>query len=248
MRALLAAVLLAACVPIKAQERAELDEVRGEVDLLARALEAYPSESDFVKIRSALYSISGEAARPYFETRDKALHSAYETLAAVDYTRASNLPALCNPAERRAALLRRDDGLLAGSDGRLTPWFAAVLGIERVGESSDQATVTAAASVADRARALARVRELSASLEEDHGDAESRGQALCERAALFESLAVSTTGTVPVDAASSLDRSAATAASAPIEASWVPPATGRCAAFCDGPPRSYSGGAGGSSG
>lgn len=209
-----------------------LDEARGEVALLGRALEAYPT--DFVKIRAALFSVSGESARPHFDTREKALRSVYRTLAAVDYTLAQDLPAKCAPEERRAAILRKDNGLLAGPDGKLTPWFAAVLGLERAGVAPEH--ITAAASVTDRAKALAQIEQLTSALSGDDLEPAARAEALCERAGLYDSLAVTSTGE-------------AVEASAPIEAGFsVPPVHGSCAAFCDGPPRPSYGGGGGSSG
>lgn len=182
----------------------KLAELEANLALVGESLEgfAHPQDADKALLAAKPRLPAGTA--PFFRDRTRALNSLYRTLAVVDYTWALRFPdPPCSPAEKRAALLRSDDGLFLDPEtGKTSVWMAALLGPNSEGKSLesvlDQASVTAAPSEVEYSRLRARLNLITKALDSEDAVGAARATLYCKRAETRVRLAFANRASEPV--------------------------------------------------
>lgn len=167
---------------------AKLAELEAHLSLVSESLEAFAHPQDADKALLAAKPRLPAGTAPFFRDRAAALDALYRTLAVVDYTWALRFPdPPCAPADKRAALLRSDDGLfLDPFSGRTAAWMTALLGPSAKGKSLeaalDQASGSVSLSQAEYARLRARQNLITRALGSEEAVGEARATLYCKRA------------------------------------------------------------------
>lgn len=182
----------------------KLADLEANLALVSESLEGFthPQDADIALLAAKPRLPAGTAA--FFQNRTTALNALYRTLAVVDYTWALRFPdPPCSPAEKRAALLRSDDGLfLDPATGRTSDWMAALLGPNAEGKSLetalDQASTASAPSEAEYARLRARLSLITKALDSQDAVGAARSKLYCKRAETRVKLAIANRASGPV--------------------------------------------------
>jgi hypothetical protein len=182
----------------------KLAELEANLALVSESLEAFAHPRDADKALLAAKPRLPAGTAPFLRDRAAALDALYRTLAVVDYTWALRFPdPACEPAARRAALLRSDDGLfLDPFSGKTSAWMTALLGPKAAGKSLesalDQASASAPPSQAEYARLRARQNLITRALAAEDAVGEARSALYCKRAETRMKLATANRVSGPV--------------------------------------------------
>lgn len=166
----------------------KLAELEADLALVSEGLEAFAHPQDAAKALLAAKPRLPAGTAPFFRDRATALDSLYRTLAVVDYTWALRFPnPPCSPAEKRAELLRSDDGLFVDRvSGNTSAWMTTLLGPIAEGKdleaALDRASASATPSQAEYARLRARQNLITKALGSDGAVGEARAGLYCKRA------------------------------------------------------------------
>lgn len=185
-------------------DRKGLASLQADLRLLADGFESFRDEGQFRENVAPLSDRMSPEVRPFFATRASSLNAVYRTLAVADYTWAARFPEpSCAAVDRRRVILSAKDGLFAGADGKVSPWLDGLLGAASTGlsaeEALDRASSRTPADPAGRERLRARARRLTSALDSDKAVGSARAKLYCERASVYEELAVAAPA-VPVPA------------------------------------------------
>lgn len=182
----------------------KLADLEANLALVSESLEgfAHPQDADKALLAAKPRLPAGTA--PFFRDRTTALNALYRTLAVVDYTWALRFPdPPCSPADKRAVLLRSEDGLFLDPEtGKTSVWMAALLGPNAQGKSLetalDQASVASAPSETEYARLRARLNLITKALDSQDAVGAARAKLYCKRAETRMRLAFANRDSGPV--------------------------------------------------